>query len=398
MKVLLGVTGCIAAYKSCEILRALQKRDVDVEVVMTRHACEFVGPQTFSALSGHPAKTSNFGDGEDPIAHIRLAEDCDLFLIAPCTANVLSKIANGIADDLLTTCALAAHDRIAMAPAMNVHMYEAPSIQENLEVLKRRGVRILDPDSGYLACGDIGKGRLPDPEDLADAVMRLLEGRGDQRNRDLLGKKIFITAGPTRERIDPVRYITNDSSGKMGIAIANEALARGGRITLALGPVAVSPDSGIDVVPVETAEDMLNVAMDEVDGCDVAIFSAAVCDMRPIESHDHKLKKGIEDDALSCIKTMEAPDILKTFAQSAKGAYVVGFAAETGDVLKNAKAKLESKGADMIVANEVGPEKTFGKDDSKAWIVEHDKVTELESMPKRELARIILDEVCANMS
>ena len=243
MKVLLGVTGCIAAYKSCEILRELQKRGVDVEVVMTEKATKFVGAQTFSALSGRPAKVSNFDDQEDAITHIRLAEDCDLFLIAPCTANVISKIAAGIGDDLLTTCALVAHDKLAVAPAMNVHMYESPATQASLQTLRSRGVHVLDPDSGYLACGDVGPGRLPDPDAVAEAAIQIIQEWGSATKQDLLGKKVVITAGPTKERIDPVRYLTNDSSGKMGIAISNAAKQRGAEVTLVLGPVAIEPDA-----------------------------------------------------------------------------------------------------------------------------------------------------------
>lgn len=397
MKVLLGVTGCIAAYKSCEILRALQTHGIDIEVVMTEHAQKFVGEQTFSALSGHPAKTTNFDDQEDPITHIRMAESCDLFLIAPCTANVLSKIACGIADDLLTTCALVAHDKMAIAPAMNVHMYEAPSTQENLRKLRSRGIEILDPESGYLACGDVGPGRLAKPEDIAKAVLELLERRSSV-TQDLAGKKIVITAGPTRERIDPVRYITNDSSGKMGIALANAANSRGADVTLVLGPVSITPDNGVNVVSAITSDDMKNAVSDVFEDCDAAIFSAAVCDVKPSVEFDFKLKKGRDDKSLSLIKTEDAPDILKMFAERKEKRYVVGFAAETDNVVEGGKAKLASKGADLIVANEVGHGSTFGKDDSKAWLIDESGVIELDFMPKTELAEIILDEVCANMS
>lgn len=397
MKVLLGVTGCIAAYKSCEILRELQKKGVDVEVVMTEKATKFIGAQTFSALSGHAAKISNFDDQEDAITHIRLAEDCDLFLIAPCTANVASKIAAGIGDDLLTTCALVAHDKLAIAPAMNVHMYESPATQASLDVLRSRGVCIIEPDSGYLACGDVGKGRLADPDVIASSAIRLIHDGAASAKKDLLGKKVVITAGPTQERIDPVRYITNDSSGKMGIAIANAAKNRGADVTLVLGPVSIEPDSGIKVVPVRTAEDMFVAVENEFDDSDIAIFTAAVCDMKPVGSYDRKLKKGTDDDGLSVIKTENTIDILQTFASKKGDRFIVGFAAETNDVVANGKEKLASKGADMIVANEVGEGKTFGQDESKAWILEQNHEAELDSMPKTKLADIILDEVCANM-
>lgn len=398
MKVLLGVTGCIAAYKSCEILRGFQKHGIDVEVVMTEHALEFIGAQTFSALSGKPAKVSNFKDYDDPIAHIRLAEECDLFLIAPCTANVLSKIANGIADDLLTTCALAAHDKLAIAPAMNVHMYEAPTTQENLKHLKSFGVEIIEPGSGYLACGDIGPGRLAEPDDIVSASLSILQNQQTETKRDLVGKKVVITAGPTRERIDPVRFITNDSSGKMGIALANAASERGADVSLVLGHVSIEPHSGIRVIDVETSDEMFQAVEKLFDECDIAIFSAAVCDIKPINATDHKLKKGIDDSLLQNIETQDTIDILKYFASNSDKTYVVGFAAETDNVLENGKAKLVSKDADMIVANEVGFGKTFGKDESKAWIIEPDDVIDLETMSKSKLANVILDNVCANMS
>lgn len=408
MKVLLGVTGCIAAYKSCEILRELQKRDVDVEVVLTKHALEFVGAQTFSALSGHPARYDNFGDDAYPIPHITLAEECDLFLIAPCTANVLSKIACGIADDLLTSCALVAHDKLAIAPAMNVNMYNSPSTQANIKTLSERGVIVLEPDSGYLACGDIGKGRLADPDIIAKAAIRLIEGndRMDARDlegdgsvhpRDLEGKKVLVTAGPTRERIDPVRFITNDSSGKMGIAIANAAHRRGADVTLALGPVAIDPDDGINVIPIETSKDLLE-AVQAAPNFDIGIFSAAVCDIKPKQAFERKLKKGIDDEALNLIPTEDTVDVLKTYSEKNASTYIIGFAAETNDVVENGKEKLASKGADMIVANEVGVGKTFGMDESKAWLIASDDVIELNEMPKEELANVILDEACANMS
>ncbi len=403
MKVLLGVSGCIAAYKSCEILRQLQKMDVDVQVVMTEHATKFVGPQTFSALSGHPAKVSNFDDLEDPIVHIRLAEDCDLFLIAPCTGNVLSKITYGIADDLLTTCALAAHDKLALAPAMNVHMYESGAIQENLATLRRRGVKILDPDSGYLACGEVGSGRLAEPSEIAQAAIKIMNegacslGRDKVANLDMSGKRVLITAGPTRERIDPVRYISNESSGKMGISLANAAKRRRAEVKLVLGPVNLKPDFGVNVVDVETSEEMYKAVENAFSESDILIFAAAVCDIKPVETFDNKLKKGVDDDALSNIRMQGAIDILGTFASKKEGRYIVGFAAETDNVLENGKAKLRSKNADLIVANEVGVGKTFGKDKSKAWLIKNDGIKELEEMPKTRLADVILDEVCANM-
>lgn len=396
MKVLLGVTGCIAAYKSCEILRELQKREIEVDVVMTENATRFVSPQTFSALAANPAIVDNFGDASDPIPHIRLAQECDLFLIAPCTANVLAKIACGIADDLLTSTALAAHNKLMVAPAMNVHMYEAPSTQSNLTTLRDRGVAIVEPEQGYLACGDTGKGRLEDPETIAELTVAHLSGKAAAE--DLSGRRILVTAGPTRERIDPVRFITNDSSGKMGIALANAAKRRGADVMLVCGPVELSPEPGVETIKVETADEMLDAVEGSLEECDALIFSAAVCDVKPTAAFDHKLKKGADDEALSNIKTTDAIDVLKTVASKSGDRYIVGFAAETDDVVDNGKRKLAEKGADLIVANEVGHGKTFGQDRSKAWLVKPDGVTDLDEMPKTVLADKILDEVCANMA
>ena len=396
-KVLLGVTGCIAAYKACEILRGLQKAGVDVEVAMTENAAEFVSEMTFSALSGHPVRTSTFGDIADPIPHIRLAEKCDLMLIAPCTGNMVAKLAHGIADDLLSSTALAANGHLAVAPAMNVHMYEAPSTQANLEILRSRGVEVIEPGSGYLACGEVGKGRLAEPEDIVGEVLRILD-QWDTK-KDLFGKRVLITAGPTVERIDPVRYITNDSSGKMGYSIAEASVRRGAEVILVSGPVALSAPEGVEVISVQSAQEMMDACQKNFENVDIAIFAAAVSDMRPKQPSDHKLKKSSDSDALSCIELVENPDILKTLSGVRQdGQFVIGFAAETDDIVENAKIKLEQKGASMIVANQVGYGIAFGQDDDKAYFIYEDKVIDLPKMSKLELANKILDEACANIS
>ena len=327
--VLLGVTGCIAAYKSCEILRGLQKAGVRVKVVMTKNACEFVGPTTFRALTHEPVAVDTFGDGPgDPIHHVSLAEECDLFLIAPCTANVLAKMAAGIADDLLSTTALACTAPIAVAPAMNVHMYEAAATQRNMRLLASRGVRFIEPGEGYLACGDVGRGRLADPEDIVSYVLEVLG-----REKDLVGKRVVVTAGPTVEPIDSVRFISNPSTGKMGFAIAEAAVERGAEVALVTGPVALADARGAKMVRVGTAREM-KAAVDELfPSADIAVFSAAVSDFRPRTASDRKLKKGADDEALSRIELIENPDILASCGASKRaGQVVVGFAAETNDV------------------------------------------------------------------
>lgn len=393
--VLIGVTGCIAAYKSAEIVRALQKRGLRAKVVMTEHATHFVDPLTFRSLTHEPVAVGLFDDPSDPIHHISMAEEADLFLIAPCTANVVAKIAHGIADDLLTTTALACTAPLVVAPAMNVNMYEAAATQENLSTLARRGARIVEAGSGYLACGDVGRGRLAEIEDIVDCVLETLEG---EARRDLEGMHVLVTAGPTEEPIDPVRFITNRSSGKMGYAVAEAAAARGAKVTLVSGPVALDAPAGVDRVPVRTACEMLESASDPFERCDIAVFTAAVADMRPAAPVDHKLKKSSSDDAdlLSRIELVDNPDILATLAARKRDdQIVVGFAAETDDVVANAQRKLASKHADFIVANRVGEGVAFGTDDNQATLVLVDGSVDLPLMSKRELADRILDQALA---
>lgn len=392
--VLIGVSGCIAAYKACEITRGLQKAGVRVKVVMTEHATHFVDPLTFRALTREPVGLGLFDNPQDPIHHISLAQEADLFLIAPCTANVMAKVAHGIADDLLTTTALATTAPIMIAPAMNVHMYENIATQDNMRTLKERGFMFIEADDGYLACGDVGKGRLADPEYIVEQVLAQLQTDDLQLGfeQDLKGTRVMITAGPTVEPIDPVRYITNRSSGKFGYAIAQAAAERGADVTLVSGPVALPAPEGVEVVYVETASEMLVAAEHAFNACDIGIFAAAVADVRPANQADKKLKKGVNDDALSSIALTQNPDILSTLAHSKVDQIVVGFAAETNDVLDNARIKLQKKAADMIVANEVGVDKTFGKDDNEIWFVTADEVQHVDPMPKTELAHKLLDK------
>ena len=387
--VLLGVTGCIAAYKSCEILRGLQKAGVRVKVVMTKNACEFVGPTTFRALTHEPVAIDTFGDGPgDPIHHVSLAEECDLFLIAPCTANVLAKMAAGIADDLLSTTALACTAPIAVAPAMNVHMYEAVATQHNMQVLASRGVRFIEPGEGYLACGDVGRGRLADPVDIVASVLGMLG-----REKDLEGRHVVVTAGPTVEPIDAVRFISNPSTGKMGFAIAEAAVERGAEVTLVAGPVSLADVPGAKVARVGTACEMKAAVDEAFPSADIAIFSAAVSDFRPRTVSDRKLKKGADDEALAHIELVENPDILASCgAAKREGQVVVGFAAETNDVVGNARSKLSRKKADFIVANDVSRGRGFGTDSDEVTFVSASGEEHLPEMGKRELADRILDK------
>lgn len=391
--VLIGVTGCIAAYKSAEIVRALQKRGLRVKVVMTEHATHFVDPLTFRSLTHEPVAVGLFDDPSDPIHHISLAEEADLFLIAPCTANVAAKIAHGIADDLLTTTALACTAPLVVAPAMNVHMYEAAATQENLSTLARRGARIVEAGSGYLACGDVGRGRLAEIEDIVDCVLDTLEG--DAR-RDLEGMHVLVTAGPTEEPIDPVRFITNRSSGKMGYAVAEAAAARGAKVTLVSGPVALSAPADVETISVCTAIEMLDAAREPFAASDIAVFAAAVADMRPASIADRKLKKGVDSDeaALASLALVPNPDIIKTLAASKRSDQIIaGFAAETEDIVANAQKKLSAKHADLIVGNRVGKGIAFGQDDNQAVLVTNQGADELPLMSKRCLADSILDRI-----
>ncbi|MDO4183479.1 MAG: bifunctional phosphopantothenoylcysteine decarboxylase/phosphopantothenate--cysteine ligase CoaBC [Coriobacteriia bacterium] len=382
MTVLVGVTGCIAAYKACEIVRGLQKAGVRVKVVMTPHATEFVGPTTFRALTNEPVAVDLFDEPGAPIHHVSLAKEADLFLIAPCTGNVVAKLAHGVADDLLTTTA-----PLVIAPAMNVNMYEADTTQENFVALRARGVEIIDAEEGYLACGDTGKGRLAEP---ATIVARVLEQLALCRSME--GLRVLVTAGPTREAIDPVRYISNHSSGKQGYAIAKAAAKRGAQVTLVSGPVALDPPAGVQVVPVTTACEMLEAAQAAFAEADIAVFTAAVADFRPAQPADRKLKKGSDDAALTTLQLTPNPDILATLAHTkALNQVVVGFAAETENALENGRKKLVAKAADLIVANPVGKGIGFGTNTNSAHLITATGETEVPETTKDALAAKVLE-------
>ena len=385
--VVVGVTGGIAAYKTCELVRALVKRGHRVKVVMTEAATRFVSPLTFRTLSAEPVAVSLWADEPDAGGHhVSLAEEADVMVIAPCTANVIAKIAHGRADDMLTTTALATEAPLVIAPAMNVHMWRKDVTQRNVTALRARGAMIVDPPRGELACGDVGEGRLAPVEDILEAVEAELA-----RSRDLSGKHVLVTAGGTHEPIDPVRYIGNHSSGKTGFAIAEEAARRGARVFLVSGPTHLPDPFGCEVVRVQTALQMRAAVLARADACDLIVMSAAVADFRPAVASGEKIKK---TDAPEAIQLERNPDILADLGSRGGRAVLVGFAAETTDVEANAKAKLEAKCCDLIVANDVSdPALGFGTDDNRVLFVTRDGVERTHVMPKRAIARELLDRV-----
>ncbi len=391
MKVLIGVTGCIAAYRACELVREFQRAGHEVSVVMTEAATRFVGLETFAALTQGRAKVSLFED-EDPIPHIALAQWADAFVVAPCTANVCAKAASGIADDLLTSTLLACTCPIFIAPAMNVHMYESAATQANLDVLRARGVHVLSPDEGYLACGEVGPGKLPDPKSIAQWVC----AHAEKCPQALSGKRVLVTSGPTQEPIDAVRFISNRSSGKMGAAIVSAALDAGACVTVISGPVAISYDARSEVISVMTAEEMFQAARKAFAEVDVAICVAAVADLRPESASAGKLKKGRDDEALACISLVPNPDILSWLGHhKQEGQVVVGFAAETEDVVAFAKEKLASKGADMIVANDVAAYEVFGADDDVVTLITEEGEEELGRLSKDAVANEVIAAIAS---
>ena len=394
--VTLVVCGGIAAYKACEVMRGLQKAGCDVRVAMTPDATRFVGETTFRTLSHHEVVTSLYGMHETAIPHVEAADFADLVLVVPATANVMAKMACGIADDAATATILAAHSDVLVAPAMNVNMWRNPATQANVALLRERGVRFVMPASGELACGYVGEGKLAPVEDIVAAALALLgkaEGAAE-KHAALAGRDVVVTAGPTHEAIDPVRYIANASTGKMGYAIAREAARRGANVTLVSGPTALATPVGVHRVDVVSAAQMHEAALEAFGGADAAICAAAVADYTPKAPADHKLKKTAEH--LDAIELVETADILRDLSARKGDRVVVGFAAETDDLLAHARQKLERKGCDLIVANDVSRvDSTFGSDTDRVAFVYPDRVEQMDTLPLERVAAELLDRLGA---
>ena len=387
-RVLLGITGGVAAYKSAHLARLLTAAGAEVTVVMTESATRFVGPDTFAALTGRPVHTSLW-ERPGEVLHVRLAHEADLAIVAPATANLLAKLAHGLADDLLTSTLLEYAGPLVIAPAMHTGMWEHPATRGNVETLEGRGVTFVGPVEGALAHGDSGVGRLAEPEIIAAEALAVLDGTAAG---SLIGRSVVVTAGPTYEPIDPVRFIGNHSSGKMGVAVAAEAARRGATVHLILGPGTVAPPAGAQVVRITTAEQMREAVMRYADDADAIVMAAAVADFRPKDAATGKLKK---DDGTPEVTLEPTPDILAELGERPQRPYLVGFAAETSDVEAHGRAKLARKHADLLVANEVGREGTgFGSETNHAAVVSvnGDDIA-LRDWTKRELASVIVDRI-----
>lgn len=408
-RIIVGVSGGIAAYKTAALVSALKQAGADIQVLMTENAEKFVGRITFEALSGHRVITDTFDSEEYIIPHISVAKPADLFMVAPATANIIAKLACGIADDALTSTFIASDCIKIVVPAMNVKMYENPATQENIEKLRAHGVIVLEPDSGHLAEGIFAKGKMPEPSVLYRFIEYYIS-----RGRDLEGKKVVITAGPTRERLDPVRFITNHSTGKMGYALAKAAAARGADTVLISGPVNELSDNvnnavltgeksaegvitpiGARKIEIESAEDMLEAVKKEYKDADCVIMAAAVADFRPASVAEDKIKKEDSGEEKTILELERTEDILSWLGKhKKKGQKLVGFSMETKDLLENSEKKLKKKNADMIIANNLKtPGAGFGTDTNVVTVIKADEITELPIMKKEEIADEILDEV-----
>ena len=386
--VLLCVSGSIAAYKIAYLASALKKLKADVHVLMTRNATNFINPITFETLTGNKCLVDTFDRNfEFSVEHVSLAKAADVVLVAPASANVIAKLAHGLADDMLTTTVLACTCRKIISPAMNTRMFENPITQDNLKLCEHYGMEVISPASGYLACGDTGAGKMPEPEVLLQYILKEI-----QYEKDLKGKKILVTAGPTREAIDPVRYITNHSTGKMGYAIAKTAALRGAEVTLVSGPAEVEPPMFVNFVPVVTAKDMFEAVTSRSDEMDAVIKAAAVADYRPKFVNTEKTKKKDGDMAIELERT---DDILKWLGEHKKDSqFLCGFSMETEHMLENSRAKLKKKNLDMIVANNLKVAGAgFGTDTNVVTMIRENKETELPIMSKEEVAGAILDEI-----
>ncbi len=390
--VLLGVTGSIAAYKAADLASRLMKQHAQVHVIMTENAAKFISPITFETLTNRKCITDTFdrdypSDHPVEVEHIALAKKADLVIVAPATANIIAKMAYGIADDMLSTTLLACTCPVLVSPAMNTKMYEHPATQANLAVLRQRGVKIIEPSSGLLACGDEGKGKLPEPAVLVDHILAEIACP-----KDLTGKKILVTAGPTRESLDPVRFITNHSSGKMGYAIAHAAALRGADVTLVSGPVSLTPPLGVKLVPISSAHDLFCAVTAVSAEQDIIIKAAAVADYRPVSVSDEKIKKADNDLSLSLARTEDTLQYLGE--HKPEGQILCGFAMETSDLENKARAKLKKKNLDMIVANNVKVAGAgFGTDTNVVTFITKDSTEQLEIMSKENVAMKLLDRL-----
>ena len=390
--VVLGVTGSIAAYKIASLASMLVKLHAEVHVIMTQNATNFIHPTAFETLTNHKCLVDTFDRNfQFHVAHVNLAQQADVMVIAPASANVIGKLAHGIADDMLTTTAMACKAPMLIAPAMNTNMYENPIVQDNLKVLASYGKEIIEPASGMLACRDVGKGKMPEPEVLLQYILKTIACE-----KDLCGKKMLITAGPTQEAIDPVRYITNHSTGKMGYAIAENAMLRGADVTLVSGPCAMEPPMFVRVKPVISAQDMYEAVMEEKETSDIIIMTAAVADYRPASVSDEKIKKKEGDMSIPLTRTK---DILASVGASKKsGQFLCGFSMETQNMLENSRAKITKKNLDMIVANNLKVAGAgFGTDTNVITIITPDMEKELPIMSKKEAAGCIIDEILKKM-
>lgn len=385
--VLLGVTSSIAAYKSAKIAHTLYKAGYNVNVIMSENAAEFIAPLTFERLTGNKCIVNTFEKTYSyDVKHISIAKQSDIAIIAPATANIIGKIANGIADDMLSTTIMACTCPKYIAPAMNTNMYENPIVQDNIEKLKKYGYKFIEPKSGLLACGDVGKGKMEEPEKIVEYVYREL-----QCEKDMTGKRVLVTAGATMEAIDPVRYITNHSTGKMGCAIARQAMLRGAEVTLIAGNMTIEPPEFVNVINVKSAEDMFEAVRNNFDNCDIVIKAAAVADYTPEITYDNKVKKKDGDMSIALKRTT---DILKYLGEHKKNQFLCGFSMETENMAENSKAKLESKSIDMIVANNLKTEGAgFGTDTNVVTIITKDKFVELPKMTKVQAADEILSKI-----
>lgn len=385
--VLLGVTSSIAAYKSATIAHTLYKAGYNVDVIMSKNATEFITPLTFERLTNNKCIIDTFDRNFSyEVEHIALAKKADAVLIAPATANIIGKLANGIADDMLSTTVLACKCPVYIAPAMNTNMYENPIVQDNIAKLKKFGYKFIEPQSGMLACGDVGKGKMEEPSVIVEYIYRELECK-----KDMVGKKVVVTSGATMESIDPVRYITNHSTGKMGCAIAKKAMLRGADVTLIAANMTEKPPMFVNVVNVKSADEMFRAVKAEFENADVVIKAAAVADYTPVMTYDNKVKK--KDGEMS-IALKRTEDILKYLGEHKKNQYLCGFSMETENMLENSRAKLKKKNADMIVANNLKVKGAgFGTDTNIVTIITKDKAYELPIMTKNEVADKILDEI-----